>query len=309
MRHLWIKASVVACLALAATVSGPRDATCQPPVFVGSWSSTGIPLGLALDAAGTLYVADEDNGVGLRVFSQGGVPMATFNPGGAIESYGIGILSDQSIVFTDYWNARVLRYSAAGVFMAQFATGGQRAAWIAVDELDNIYVTLDQDGKVRKFTSAGAVLAEWNVDHPAGVAYGNGQVYVTEMFSGNIQIFTPAGAPVGSFANGATMAQQLTFGTSGQLFLGDHGLHQLKCFETDGTLKWTIGPVVPGYPFAEALLFSVVQNPDGTLLVGDYLNRNVMIFVHPPTATARNSFGALKARYRGGSGVTATPAK
>lgn len=308
MRRLSFQVSMVVGLALAAAAGGSHDALGQPPVFIGSWSSAGIPLGLALDAGGSLYIADEHNGVGLRVYSQGGVPMTTFNPGGDIESYGIGVLSDQSIVFTDYYGKRVLRYSAAGVFMSQFATGGQRAAWIAVDESDHIYVTLDQDDLVRKFTSTGALVTEWAVNHPAGIAYGNGQVFVTEMFAGSIKVFSPTGTPQGSFANGATWAQQVGF-RNGQVFLADYGLKRLTSFATDGTVQWTIGPNVPGYPFGAATIFSVVQAPDGTLFVGDYTNRNVLVFVHAPVATARHSFGALKASYRGGTGVTEPTAK
>jgi hypothetical protein len=44
------------------------------------------PRGLALGGNGTLYVADEFNDIGLRLFSPGGVPLGTFSPGGAIES-------------------------------------------------------------------------------------------------------------------------------------------------------------------------------------------------------------------------------
>jgi len=298
MHRLLLNAFLVACVVVAAVI-GPREAMCQPPTFIGSWPSGGLPLGLALDASGSLYVADEHNAVGLRVFSQGGVPMGTFNPGGFIESYGIGILSDQSIIFADYYGNRVLRYSAGGTFLSQFATGGTRSAWLAVDESDNVYVTDDQEDKVRKFTSSGALLTQWAVTHPSGVAYTNGQVFVTEMFNGQIKVFSPTGTPQGSFANGATFAQELTANGTGQLYLGDHGTHQLRCFSTDGTLLWTLGPNVPGYPFASVDLVSVVQAPDGTLFAGDFNNRNVLIFVPTPVATARNSFGALKARYRG----------
>jgi hypothetical protein len=308
MRRLWIKASVVACLALAATVHGPRDAACQPLVFIGSWPSTGIPLGLVVGPTGSLYMADEHNGIGLRVFSQGGVPLGTFDPGGAIESYGVGVLSDQSVLFTDYYGNRVLRFAPDGTYLSEFATGGS-SAWLAVDESDNIYVTDDQSDKVRKFSSSGALLAQWYVKHPAGVAYDNGQVFVTEMFDGHIQVFSSAGVPQGSFLNGATFAQQLTASGTGQLYLGDHGTHSLRSFSTAGALEWTLGPNVPGYAFPDPDLFSVAQAPDGTLFVGDFNNRNVLIFVPAPVATARDSFGALKARYRGGSGVTQTTAK
>lgn len=299
MYRLRLKAFVVACAVAAAAVIGPRETPCQPLAFIGSWPSGGLPLGLALDGSGLLYVADEHNAVGLRVFSQGGVPLGMFNPGGLIESYGIGILSDQSIIFADYYGCRVLRYSAGGAFLSQFATGGTRAAFLAVDESDNVYVTDDQEDKVRKFTSSGALLTQWVVTHPSGVAYANGQVFVSEQFNGRISVFSPTGTPQGSFAHGATFPQQLTANGTGELYLGDHGTHQLRCFSTDGTLLWTLGPTVPGYPFASPDLFSVIQAPDGTLFVGDYNNLNVLIFAPTPVATVRNSFGALKARYRG----------
>jgi hypothetical protein len=63
-------------------------------------------------------------------------------------------------------------------------------------------------------------------------------------------------------------------------------------------LQWTLGPSVPGYPFATPELFSVTESPDGTLFVGDFNNRNVLVFAPSATPTTHNTFGALKARYR-----------
>lgn len=284
--------------ALLAAVPTPRQALSAPLTFIGSWTSTGIPCGLALGGNGTLYVGDEDNGVGLRLFSQGGVPLGTFDPGGAIESYGIGFLSDQSVVFTDYYGTRVLRFAANGTFLSQFPTGGSVSSWLAVDESDNVYVVDDNGDMVRKFTKTGALITQWSVNHPAGIAYTEGKVFVTEMWAGQVNIYTPGGVPQGSFPNGATFAEQLTANGAGLLYLGDHGTHQLRCFTTGGALQWTLGPAVPGYPFASPDLFSVTQAPDGTLFVGDFTNRNVLIFVPSPTATSPDTFGALKARYR-----------
>jgi hypothetical protein len=292
---------------LFSAAAAPRMARSQPFTFIGSFPSEGIPCGLALGSNGTLYVADEYNAIGLRLFSQSGVPMGTFNPGGAIESYGIGFLSDQSVVFTDYYGKRVLRYKPDGTFVSQFATGGLVSSWLAVDGSDNVYVVDDNGDKVRKFTSAGALITDWYVNHPAGIAFTDGKVFVTEMFAGHINIYSPDGAPLGSFSNGgATFAEELATNGAGLLYLGDHGTDQLRCFNTAGALQWTLGPGVAGYPFGNAELFSVAQAPDGTLFVGDFNNHNVLIFAPSPTATVRNTFGALKARYRGDSGRTGT---
>lgn len=306
MNRPLLRMLLVACAVLAAAAA-PRVARSQPFTFIGSFPADAIPCGLAVGPNGTLYMADEHNATGLRLFSQSGVPMGTFDPGGAIESYGIAFLSDQSIVFADYYGKRVLRYSPAGVFLSQFSTGGVVSSWLAVDGSDNIYVVDDNGNRVRKFTSTGALITDWYVNHPAGITFTEGKVFVTEMFAGHINIFLPDGTPQGSFSNGgATFAEQLNANGAGLLYLGDHGTDQLRCFNTAGALQWTLGPAVPGYPFASPELFSVAQAPDGTLFVGDFNNNNVLIFVPSPTATTRDSFGALKARYRGDSGRTGT---
>jgi len=287
-----------ACVILAATAA-PRIASSAPYTFIGSFPAGGIPCGLGLGPNGTLYVADEYNDIGLHLFSQSGVPMGTFNPYPAIESYGIGFLSDGSVVFTDYYGKSVLHYSPGGVFLGQFSTGGLVSSWLAVDGSDNIYVVDDNGDRVRKFTSTGALVTDWYVNHPAGIAFTEGKVFVTEMWNGHIDVFLPDGTPQGSFSNGgATFAQQLHANGAGLLYLGDHGTHQLRCFTTAGALQWTMGPAVAGYPFANPELFSVAQAPDGTLFVGDFNNNNVLIFAPSPTATAHDTFGALKSRYR-----------
>ena len=289
--------ALIAACVLIVSVHAPREVLSAPITFLGSWPTTGIPCGLALGGNGTLYVGDEYNNIGLRLFSPTGLPMGIF-PGDAVETYGIGILSDQSVVFTDYWGRRVLHYAPDGTFLSQFATGGQVSGWLTVDGSDNIYVVDDPGDRVRKFTSTGALVAGWYVNHPAGIAFTEGKVFVAETFAGNINIFSPDGVPQGSFPTGAGFAQQLRGNGTGQLYLGDHGNHQLRCFTTGGTPLWTLGPAVPGYPFPSADPTTAVQAPDGTLFVGDFLNRNVLIFSPMPTATTHDTFGALKARYR-----------
>ena len=290
---------IFAAAGVALAVAAARAGSCAPFTFIGSFPVGAIPTSLAVGSNGTVYVADEYNNVGLRLFSQSGVPMGTLDPGGAIETYGIGFLSDQSIVFTDYYGRRVLHYSTGGALLSQFSTGGTVAGWLTVDGSDNIYVVDDPGDVVRKFTSAGSLIGGFFVNHPAGVAFTEGKVFVSETFGGNIDIFTPDGVPLGSFPNGGTtFAQQLTASGSGLLCLGDHGAGMLRCFSTTGALLWTLGPVVPGYPYANPDLHSVAQAPDGTLFVGDFNNHNVLIFIPSPTPTARNTFGALKARYR-----------
>jgi sugar lactone lactonase YvrE len=295
----WSGVVAIALVALATATVHPERALAQAPTFLGSWPTTGIPLGLCLDASGLLYIPDEYNDVTMRVFTQAGAPVATF-PGTAIESYGVVVRSDQTIMVSDYYGCRVLRYSASGTLLSQFSTGGQRAHELALDASENVFVTDDPGDAVRRFTPQGALLAQWTVTHPSGVAVVDGLVYVAEMFGGNMRIFTLNGTPQGSWPTGCTHAEQLSRDAAGHLYLADFGQHRLKCFATNGTLLWSMGPSVPGYPYPESYFFSVVVAPDGTLYAGDFQNRNVLMFSPLPVSTIRDTMGGLKSRYRGG---------
>ena len=279
----------------------------QPPTLAGWWPSTGLPLGLALGANGSLYMPDEDFSVALRVLSRDGAPLDVFGFGAGFAGYGVALLSDQSVIVADYYGRRVQRSSSNGSLLSHWSTGGQRALFLAVDQSDNVYVTDDEGDAVRKFSSQGALLAQWTVMHPSGVAYVNGQVYVAEMFNGVVNIFTPSGVQQGSFGTGCTWAEQLFFDGAGRLYLADHGLPQLNCFGTDGTLLWTLGPSVAGYPHAVTDFFSVVVAQDGDLFAGDFANRNVLFFSPMSTYATDQSFGALKSRYRGARGAAQPP--
>lgn len=288
------------------TLGHPSEVRSQEPVYLGSWPTEGLPLGLATSADGRVYVSDERLHVALLVFAQSGTPMTTFVAGAGFLGCGVAVLSDQAIAVSDYYGRRVQRFTHGGVLANEWPTGGQRAAFVAVDGSDNVYVTDDEGNAVRKFSTSGVLLAEWPVNHPSGVACAGGSVYVAEMFGGLVRVYTPDGEPQGSFATGCTWAEQLHYGGDGRLYLADHGLRQLKCFDLQGQLLWLIGPSLPGYGFGQVDYFSVAVAQDGTIFAGDFAHRRVLAFGPPtPTPAARHSFGALKARYRGDRGDAA----
>jgi outer membrane protein assembly factor BamB len=104
-------------------------------------------------------------------------------------------------------------------------------------------------------------------------------------------------------------AEQLAIDASGNLYIADWGAFQLRKFAPNGTTLWTVSSSVPGYSFGPLRQHGVTVAADGTIYVGDYDHRRVLVFTQGSTATAAMSWGRLKARFRQGAPVADLPAR
>jgi len=169
---------------------------------------------------------------------------------------------------------------------------------LAADVANNVYVTEAASDKVQVFSKNGGPLRAWSSPHPTGIAYRASVVYVVGQFDGLVHSYFPDGTPVGPFAHGLCCPQQLAVDADGKLYVADMSLGQLRCFDADGTVLWTLGPDVQGYPYNPARFVSVTVSSDGTIFAGDYDHRRIVVLGAGATPILRSSFGALKAHYR-----------
>jgi streptogramin lyase len=277
----------------------PAVAANAQPAFVTSWNSVGIPLGLLLDGAGHLYSTCEDgSGAVLRKFDLTGNLLAVFGDTNPYEGYGVVRLSDGSIAVADYYGKRVQRFDDGGTLLSSWPTGGLSAVYLAADASDNLYLTDGEGDRARKFSKPGVLLADWASPHPTGIGYFGGIVYVVGRNNGTVSKYGPTGTPMGSFPTGLTAAIQLAIDASGNLYIADWGAFQLRKFAPNGAVLWTQSSVVPGYAFGPLRQHGVTVATDGTIYVGDYDHRRVLVFSQGSTAAAATSWGQLKARFR-----------
>jgi sugar lactone lactonase YvrE len=161
-----IVAGVVSTLAGTAQAFGSADASGPAASFL-------IPNGLALDAAGRVYVADTGNHTIRRVTSAGAV--STFSGTAAVQGSADGIGAAASffgpsgvatdiagtLYVADKGNRSVRIVTSGGTVSTLSLTGGgfdpqARPQGIAVDRQGNVYVS-DSGGAIFKVTPAGVV--------------------------------------------------------------------------------------------------------------------------------------------------------
>lgn len=132
----------------------------------GGAASFAEPLGVAVDAAGNVYVADYLNGAIRKVTSAGVVTTVT----NVSQVFGIAVDASGNIYFTEYGFHRVSKYSSAAVYsvIAGDGTSGNTdatgtaarfnfPAGIVLDASGNLYVTETVNHRIRKITTAGVV--------------------------------------------------------------------------------------------------------------------------------------------------------
>jgi DNA-binding beta-propeller fold protein YncE len=125
---------------------------------------------------------------------------------------GIAIRSDDEVLVTDFYNARVQRFSAQGEFLSTFAVSPFPGG-IALDAQGNIFIAHGgippsrydkprERDKIAVYTPQGKLLREWGkfgtgdgeFDSPGGIAIGrDGNIYVADQCNRRIQVFQPDG--------------------------------------------------------------------------------------------------------------------
>src|SRR5437867_554377 len=184
----------------------PATVGAQPPVYLTQWGSYGqgdgqffYPTGVAIDAAGDVYVADLGNSR-IQKFTGTGTYLTQWGSpgtGNGQVTVASGVAADAAgdVYVPDLGNGRIQKCSGEGTYLTQWPGSGHG---IATDAAGNVYVTYG-DG-IQKFTGTGTLLTEWaslgsgdgQFKSPYGVARdAAGGVYVADSGNHRIQKFGP----------------------------------------------------------------------------------------------------------------------
>jgi sugar lactone lactonase YvrE len=254
-------------------VVGALDAT-------GTAASFKKPVGVALDAAGNLYVADTGNNI-IRKITASGV-VTTFAGSGATGSddgNGINasfnspnaVVVDASgtLFVADSFNHKIRKITAAGV-VSTFAGSGTSGSddatgidasffqpWdIAVDASGNLYVADFNNHKIRKITIAGVV----------STFAGSGTTGSSDATGTAATFFRPTG---------------ITFDNSGTMYVVDSGNHKIRKITTTGVVSTLAGSTTSGSNDGSGTSaqffnpYDLAVDASGTVYVTDFGNHKI----------------------------------
>jgi sugar lactone lactonase YvrE len=249
---------------------------------------------VAVDAAGNVYVVDENNDR-VEKFDSNGRFLLQFGSRGSgpgqLNGPGHVALDPQgNVIVSDEGGYRVEKFSPAGTFLLQYGRFGTapgqfagNTRGVAADGAGNVYVAYDgQPGQIVKFTAAGSYVTSWPAQAPGAptprsrsIAFDpSGVLYAADEGDGTIDKFATDGRFLGQWGQFGNAPQQLAdplaiaIDPQSHVFVGDR-LQGIKQFTTTGTflgLTHSTGQPPPNDTFAVA---GVAIGPGGDVFVTD----------------------------------------
>ena len=291
--------------AIAATVQTPYASLLT---FPGNPHAVWAPGAVAVDASGTVFIADTGNDR-IRVLTAAGGLLASWGTPGS----GSGQLSgpvalalgpDGRVYVADTGNNRVEVFETNGTFVRTFGSSGtgdgqfDHPAGIALDTQGSVYVSDTYNGRIQRFNSTGAFVEKWGskggnadqFDSPRGIAVdADGFVYVVDTNKHYVKKFNPLdraiftiwGTPDGTGTGVSRYANPTGISLSPDglsLIVADTGNCRIERCSLAGVVIESIG----GLPASSAAgrfsrPGSAALNPTGALVVADSGNNRIAL--------------------------------
>ncbi len=243
-----------------------------PPGQIVLPFTLGGPDGVAVDTAGSVYVADSGNNRVMKL-SAGADDPTVLPFTGLNRPAGLAVDSNRALYVTDQYNNRVLKLPAGADTPAELPfTGLSEPHDVAVDSSGSVYVVDQDNNRVLKLPAGSDSTSELPfsaLDRPYGVAVDDaGAIYVTD--SGNNRVAKlAAGASTLAYLpfTGLNFPDGVAVDRNGNVFVSD--------LNNNRVLKLAAGSDTPStVPFTDLFFpYGVAVDDDDNVYVADFHNR------------------------------------
>jgi sugar lactone lactonase YvrE len=227
--------------------------------FVEKYPVTSLPMGLAFNSAGDMYVVDYNRAKIVKYVLSGGSyvydsEFGTYGSGsGQFDSiYGIAIDASDNIWTVDYVRNKILKFNSSGVFQAEYGSTGSGNGQlngpvdIAFKSTGNFVVTDYGNGRVQEFSPAGAYVSKFSVaGGPNGVAIGASDDIILTLWDANeVRRYNASGVLQDTFDDvGIANPNFVARDSSGYVYVTDWFNGRVVKFDSTGTYVSEFGTV------------------------------------------------------------------
>ena len=235
----------------------------SPVTLMSAYSE---PTGIAVDAAGNLYIADQaDNEA--KKFAAGSTTAVVIGTGFNAPS-GVAVDVAGNVYVTDHGNNEIKMIPAGTTTPAVFATGFNQPYGVAVDAAGNVYVADTNNNSIKKVPAGGGpqVNIGTGFNGPLGVAVDiAGNVYVTDYGNNAVKEILAVGGSTVTIGSGFSQPYGIAVDAEGNVFEADAGSSTVREVAVATEFPSTIGS---GFTTPHGL----AADGAGNVYVGDYGN-------------------------------------
>ncbi len=245
---------------------------CPGVTLLTAWGSVGsgngqfnTPIGVAVDAAGNVYVTEEVNQRIQKFDSNGNFLLKWGNSGSGNGQFhdplGIAVDAMGNVYVADTENNRIQKFDANGNFLLKWGGGGigngqfNQPIDIAVDVVGNVYVADFSNHRIQKFDSNGNFLLKWGsfgsgngeFNRPSGVAVDTiGNVYAVDRLNYRVEKFDANGNFILKWGNQGvgdgqfSLPERVAVDAMGNVYVSERNSYRIQKFDANGNflLKW-----------------------------------------------------------------------
>ncbi|WP_295793774.1 putative Ig domain-containing protein [Mucilaginibacter sp.] len=227
------------------------------------------PRGLAVDAAGNVYVADYAGGVVKEIPAGGGAPFPIGS--GFTHPMGVAVDAAGNVYVVDLGSSGVTKIPPGFGVQSVIGSGLTNPYQVAIDAAGNIYVADTGNSAIKEFpANGGPAITLLTVNGLQSVAVdAAGNVYAGSINTHNIYKIPAGGGANIIYGANFSAPTAMALDTEGNLFITDGNANLVKEIPAGGGAPVIVITLGPGS------MEGIAAGGDGTVYVSDYSNSNV----------------------------------
>jgi sugar lactone lactonase YvrE len=231
-------------LLLASAFSAPVRA--QSVTFAGAQTAVGSglsgPWGVAVDAAGDLFIADTQSSRVVEIPAGGG-PQITIGSG-LYRPYGVAVDAAGDVFIADTGNSRVVEVPAGGGAQTTVGSGLSEPYSVAVDGTGDVFIADTGNSRVVEVPAGGGpqTTVGSGLQSAFGVAVdGAGDVFIADYYGNQVVEVPASGGPQTTVGSGLSEPLGVAVDGAGDVFIADNDASQLVEVPAGGGPQTTVG--------------------------------------------------------------------